>query len=57
MLDQRAGDGNQAVPSLVTPRMVLLHTLAHVLIEEWSLEAGYPAASLRERLYREPALS
>ncbi|MGX1270221.1 hypothetical protein RKD18_003415 [Streptomyces phaeoluteigriseus] len=51
MLDQRAGDGNQAVPSPVTPRMVLLHTLAHVLIDEWSLEAGYPSASLRERLY------
>lgn len=51
MLDQRAGDGSQAVPSPVTPRMVLLHTLAHVLIDEWSLEAGYPAASLRERLY------
>jgi hypothetical protein len=31
--------------------MVLLHTLAHVLINEWSLEAGYPAAALRERLY------
>ncbi|MGW2448434.1 DrmB family protein [Streptomyces sp. NPDC001675] len=51
VLDQRAGDGGQAVPSPVTPRMVLLHTLAHILINEWSLEAGYPAASLRERLY------
>ncbi|MGW1001574.1 DrmB family protein [Streptomyces sp. NPDC002520] len=51
VLDQRAGDGGQAVPSPVTPRMVLLHTLAHVLINEWSLDAGYPAASLRERLY------
>ncbi|MEV6615298.1 DUF1998 domain-containing protein [Streptomyces sp. NPDC051051] len=51
VLDQRAGDGSQAVPSPVTPRMVLLHTLAHILINEWSLEAGYPAASLRERLY------
>ncbi|WP_371799588.1 DUF1998 domain-containing protein [Streptomyces sp. NBC_01707] len=51
VLDQRAGDQGQAVPSPATPRMVLLHTLAHVLINEWSLEAGYPAASLRERLY------
>ncbi len=33
------------------PRYVLLHTLAHVLIRELSLEAGYGAASLRERLY------
>jgi hypothetical protein len=30
---------------------VLVHTLAHVLIDQWSLECGYPAASLRERLY------
>lgn len=51
VLDQRAGDGGKAVPSFVTPRMVLLHTLAHILINEWSLEAGYPAAALRERLY------
>ncbi|NIL50690.1 DUF1998 domain-containing protein [Streptomyces sp. 2BBP-J2] len=50
-LDQRADDPSRAVPSPATPRMVLLHTLAHVLINEWSLEAGYPAASLRERLY------
>jgi len=51
VLDQRADDPSRAVPSPATPRMVLLHTLAHVLINEWSLEAGYPAASLRERLY------
>ncbi|MFJ8906134.1 DrmB family protein [Streptomyces sp. NPDC102359] len=51
VLDQRADDPSRAVPSPASPRMVLLHTLAHVLINEWSLEAGYPAASLRERLY------
>ncbi|MDX3629674.1 DUF1998 domain-containing protein [Streptomyces europaeiscabiei] len=51
VLEQRAGDPNSVVPSPATPRMVLLHTLAHVLINEWSLDAGYPAASLRERLY------
>lgn len=39
------------IESPITPRYVLLHTLAHILINEWSLEAGYPAASLRERLY------
>ncbi|MGW3493069.1 DrmB family protein [Streptomyces sp. NPDC001020] len=37
--------------SPLTSRFVLLHTLAHVLINEWSLDCGYPAASLRERLY------
>ncbi len=35
----------------VTPRLVLIHTFAHVLIDQMSLDAGYPAASLRERLY------
>lgn len=35
----------------VTPRLLLIHTLAHVLIDQFALEAGYPAASLRERLY------
>ncbi len=51
VLEERAGDPSLVVPSPATPRMVLLHTLAHVLINEWSLDAGYPAASLRERLY------
>lgn len=35
----------------ITPRMVMIHTLAHSIINEWSLDSGYPAASLRERLY------
>ncbi|WP_328620679.1 DUF1998 domain-containing protein [Streptomyces sp. NBC_00354] len=51
VLAQRADDPSRVVPSPATPRMVLLHTLAHILINEWSLEAGYPAAALRERLY------
>lgn len=41
-----------AVPDrTVTPRLVLLHTFAHAVINEWSLDCGYPAAALRERLY------
>lgn len=32
-------------------RYVLLHSLAHLLINELSLECGYNAASLRERIY------
>ena len=35
----------------ITPRFLLIHTFAHALIDQWSLDAGYPAASLRERLY------
>ncbi|MFH5211496.1 DrmB family protein [Antrihabitans sp. NCIMB 15449] len=30
---------------------VALHTFAHVLIDQLSLDAGYPAAALRERLF------
>ncbi|WLQ33982.1 DUF1998 domain-containing protein [Streptomyces castrisilvae] len=52
LLSARAGDsGNPVPPSPATPRFLLLHALAHALINEWSLDGGYPAASLRERLY------
>jgi hypothetical protein len=33
------------------PRAVLLHTLAHLLIRQLSLECGYSSTSLRERIY------
>lgn len=40
------------VPS---PRLVLLHTLSHLLIRQLSFDCGYSIASLRERLYsRDP---
>lgn len=32
-------------------RFVLLHTLAHLLIRQLETQAGYPAASIRERIY------
>ena len=35
----------------VTPRLLLVHTFAHALIDQWSLECGYPSSSLRERIY------
>jgi len=38
-------------PMPLTPRFLLLHTLAHLLIRRLEAEAGYPAASIRERLY------
>lgn len=34
-------------------RLVAIHSLAHILVDELSLTAGYPAASLRERVYAE----
>lgn len=35
----------------VDPRFLLLHTISHILIRELETEAGYPAASLKERIY------
>jgi hypothetical protein len=35
----------------IAPRFVLIHTFAHALVDQLALDAGYPAASLRERLY------
>jgi hypothetical protein len=35
----------------ITPRLLMVHTFAHALINQWALDAGYPAASLRERLF------
>ena len=38
-------------------RFVLLHSFAHALIRQFSLECGYTASSIRERIYsREPQL-
>lgn len=36
---------------------ILLHSLAHALITEIALECGYPASSLKERIYAFPASS
>jgi hypothetical protein len=44
-------ESGQQPDRTITPRLLLTHTLAHVLINQWSLESGYPAASLRERLF------
>lgn len=35
----------------ITPRFVMVHTLAHVLINQLVFECGYSTAALRERLY------
>lgn len=35
----------------ITPKFVLLHTIAHLLIRQLSFDCGYTSASLRERIY------
>ena len=48
---QRAGQGVPEFEVEVSPRFLLCHTLAHLLIRQLDAEAGYPAASLKERIY------
>ncbi|WP_347958104.1 DUF1998 domain-containing protein [Gordonia aichiensis] len=52
---QQAANRQAAVfkrdPITVDIVKVALHTFAHVLIDQLSLDAGYPASSLRERLF------
>lgn len=45
-------DPNEGYPGI---RYATLHTLAHLLIRELSLECGYNAASIRERIYADTA--
>lgn len=33
---------------------IMLHTLSHLLIQSLSMHCGYPASSLRERIYADP---
>lgn len=35
----------------LNPRMIVLHTFAHLLINQLSFECGYGSSSLRERIY------
>lgn len=35
----------------ITPRTILLHTLAHVLIRQLTFECGYSSTALKERIY------
>ena len=35
----------------ITPKFVMLHTIAHLLIKELSFQCGYDSASLTERIY------
>ena len=35
----------------ISPKFILLHTLAHLLINQFSFDCGYGSSSLRERIY------
>ncbi|MFB7797629.1 DrmB family protein [Isoptericola sp. NPDC056134] len=53
-LRRRAAESGAPVASTPTARFLAVHSLAHALLQELSLEAGYPVGSLRERIYAEP---
>ena len=48
---KRAGLCHPGYEVDISPRFLLCHALAHLLIRELDAEAGYPAASLKERIY------
>lgn len=48
----RGLEPNDGFPTI---RYVLLHSLAHALIRQFSLECGYTTASIRERIYSRSA--
>ena len=47
----RFAQSGRAAPNPLTARFMLLHTLSHLLMRQIESEAGYPAASLIERIY------
>jgi len=49
--DRAAAAASRAEAVEVDIVKLLIHTLAHVLIDQLALDAGYPAASIRERLF------
>ena len=49
--DHRNGQATPEGHVEVSPRFLLCHTLAHLIIRRLDAEAGYPAAALKERIY------
>jgi len=42
---------------MATSRFLLLHTISHLLIKELEFVCGYPAASIKERIFCSPAIN
>lgn len=47
----KAQEARKLPTEQISPRFVLLHSFAHLLINRLTFECGYSSASLRERLY------
>lgn len=50
-LEQMRREGAWTEKRVINPQFLLIHTLAHVLIQQLILDCGYSSSSLRERLY------
>lgn len=49
--ERRANEKGHRREYRVTPRVLLLHSFAHALIRQLSIDCGYSSSALRERLY------
>lgn len=55
--DRLSGNYNQPLVSrgqsqrIITPQFLLIHTFAHLVINQFSYECGYGSSALRERVY------
>lgn len=49
--NEQLKSAHRARPEDITPRFVLIHTLAHLLMNQLVFDCGYSSASLSERLY------
>lgn len=54
---RRGQAGRRLEGRAVSPRLILLHSLAHALINQLTFECGYSSASIRERLYVSESLT
>lgn len=48
---ERHGGRGVNTPDRITPRFLFLHSFAHLVIKQLSLECGYSSGALRERVY------
>ena len=54
---QSAAPAQAGTVDPISPRYLMLHSLSHALLNELALDTGYPASSIRERVYGEPGQS
>jgi hypothetical protein len=50
-VEQNKDEPVHKIDRVITPRFLLVHTFAHALMRQLSLECGYSSTALRERLY------